>query len=140
NRPDVLNALRMKTVDELIAAFEAADADATIGVIVLRGAGGRAFSVGGDQKDIMTGLDGKRWRAVGRKLHRLFTTIRETGKPVIAAVDGYALGGGHELHCFCDLTIATDRSIFGQVGAKVGSVPLYVTQALPRIVGDKRAK
>lgn len=140
NRPHVLNALRVKTIDELIEAVETADAEPTIGVIVIRGAGNRAFSVGGDQKDIVADLDAKRWRAIGRKFHRLFNTIRDTGKPVIAAVNGWCLGGGHELHCFCDLTIATESSKFGQVGPKVGGAPIYVTQALPRIVGDKRAK
>jgi naphthoate synthase/2-ketocyclohexanecarboxyl-CoA hydrolase len=71
----------------------------------------------------------------------LGAAIRNNGKPVIAAVNGYAIGGGHELHLMCDLTVASDRAIFGQVGPRVGSVPIWgATQYLPRLVGEKRAR
>ena len=140
NRPEVMNALRLITIDELTRAFQDAEFDPEIGVIVLKGAGDRAFSVGGDQKAVVGSLEGNTWRHFGHSLHRLFQVMRDTTKPTIAAVRGYAVGGGNELHCFCDLTICTEASIFGQVGAKVGGAPLYVVQALPRIVGEKRAK
>jgi 1,4-dihydroxy-2-naphthoyl-CoA synthase len=71
----------------------------------------------------------------------LFAVMRNCGKPTIAAVNGYAIGGGHELHLMCDLTIASDKAIFGQVGPRVGSVPIWGgTQLLPRIVGEKKAR
>jgi len=140
NRPQVMNALRLLTVDELTKAIEDAEGDSEIGVIVIRGAGDRAFCVGGDQKDVVATVEGAKWRTFGRRLQRLFQELRDTTKPTIAAVKGYAVGGGNELHCFCDLTIATENSTFGQVGPKVGGAPLYVVQALPRIVGEKRAK
>jgi dihydroxynaphthoic acid synthetase len=140
NRPDALNALRTATVRELTAAFLAADADPTIGVVVLTGAGDRAFSVGGDQKELVSQLDAAGWRSTARDLRDLFATMRGIGKPIVAAVKGYCIGGGHELHCFCDLTIADENARFGQVGAKVGGAPIYITRLLPKIVGEKKAR
>ena len=140
NRPGVLNALRLHTIKELTAAFEQAQARPEIGVVVLRGAGEKAFCVGGDQKDIVGSLDGASWRRVGRDMHRLFQTMSGGTKPTVAAVHGWCLGGGNELNCFCDLTIAAESAVFGQVGPKVGGAPIYVTQMLPRIVGEKRAR
>lgn len=140
NRPEVLNAFRTITMEELIDAFEDANQDETIGVIVLRGAGGRAFSTGGDIK-----WEADFTPARGRHIHdlsmRLSHAIRDNGRPVIAAVDGYCIGGGNELNMLCDLTIATESAIFGQAGPRMGSVPVWFsTQLLPRTVGEKRAR
>lgn len=140
NRPKVLNALRGQTYEDLISAFSEAGNDDEIGVIVLTGSGDRAFSSGGDVKG-----QSSRTVSAGRKhlqkMMELFAVMRNCGKPTIAAVNGYAIGGGHELHLMCDLTIASDKAIFGQVGPRVGSVPVWGgTQLLPRIVGEKKAR
>ena len=108
NRPDRLNAFRARTVDELIHCFKRAWASGDVGVVCLTGAGERAFSTGGDQKQrAETGDYGPSESGLFEveTLHRL---IREVPKPVIAAVNGYAIGGGHVLHVLCDLTIAAD--------------------------------
>jgi dihydroxynaphthoic acid synthetase len=140
NRPEVLNALRSQTVRELTDAFLRADDDPSVGVVVLTGAGERAFSVGGDQKELVSQPDAQGWRVAARELRDLFATMRGIGKPIIAAVRGYAIGGGHELHCFADLTIADENARFGQVGAKVGGAPIYITRLLPKLVGEKKAR
>lgn len=140
NRPEVLNALRMRTIEELTAAITAADRDPEVGVVVLRGAGDRAFCVGGDQKEMVRTLDRAGWLELAGRLRDLLATIRRIGKPVIAAVHGWCVGGGHELHCFCDLTIATESSRFAQVGARVGGAPIFAVRLLPRLVGEKRAR
>jgi dihydroxynaphthoic acid synthetase len=140
NRPDCLNALRMQTAAELIDAFRRADADRSVGVVVLRGAGTRAFCVGGDQKELVSTLDESGWRVFARELRTVFQTMRDLGKPIVAAVRGWCIGGGHELHCFADLTLADEGARFGQVGAKVGGAPIFVTQLLPRLVGEKKAR
>lgn len=140
DRPHTLNALRSTTVRELTQAFLMADDDVTVGVVVLTGAGDRAFSVGGDQKELVSRLDAQGWRNAARDLRDLFATMRGIGKPIIAAVRGWCIGGGHELHCFADLTIADENARFGQVGAKVGGAPIYITRLLPKIVGEKKAR
>lgn len=140
NRPQVRNAMRLLTIDELTRAVHAAGRDPSVGVIVLRGAGGKAFSAGGDQKEMVSGLDRAGWLDLAARLRDLFVAVRRVGVPVIAAVEGWCVGGGHELHCFCDLTIATESSRFGQVGARVGGAPIFATRLLPRLVGEKRAK
>src|SRR5881397_1131804 len=123
NRPEVRNAFRAKTVDELIAAFRAAWGDPEVGVVVLTGAG----DTGG------TGL--------GMDMHGLHGVIRAIPKPVIAMVNGYAIGGGHVLHVLCDLTIAADTAVFGQVGPKVGSFDAgFGTGYLARVIGEKRTR
>src|SRR6058998_3015555 len=128
NRPEVRNAFRAKTVDELIKAFRAAWADPEVGVVVLTGAGDKAFSAGGDQRErTQGGYTGG--------------VIRAIPKPVIAMVNGYAIGGGHVLHVLCDLTIAADTAVFGQTGPRVGSVdPGFGTAYLARVVGEKKAR
>jgi naphthoate synthase/2-ketocyclohexanecarboxyl-CoA hydrolase len=140
NRPHVRNALRPKTYEELYNAFRDAADDDEVGVIVLTGAGDEAFCAGGDVSD-----QAQRTPSAGRKLMRrlllLGTLMRSCGKPIIAAVKGYAVGSGHELHLFCDITIAAENAKFGQVGPRVGSVPVWGgVQLLPRIVGEKRAR
>src|SRR5947207_7879806 len=121
DRQERLNAFRARTVDELIRCFKRAWADSEVGVICLTGAGDRAFCTGGDQKQrAETGDYGPSETGLFEVeyLHRL---IRELPKPVIAAVNGYAIGGGHVLHVLCDLTIAATNARFGQTGPRVGS-------------------
>ena len=141
NRPDRLNAFRGRTVEELIWAVKSAWADPSVGVIALTGAGERAFCTGGDQKErLATGSYGVSQSGLFEleELHRL---IRDVPKPVIAAVNGYAIGGGHVLHVVCDLTIAADHARFGQVGPRVGSFDAgFGTAYLARILGEKRAR
>jgi 2-ketocyclohexanecarboxyl-CoA hydrolase len=140
DRPEVLNAFRAKTVDELIHAFRAAWNDADVGVVVLTGAGERAFSTGGDQRDRSAAGYGD-GGGIGLDVHGLHGVIRAIPKPVIAMVNGYAIGGGHVLHVLCDLSIASDKAIFGQVGPRVGSVdPGFGTAYLARLVGEKKAR
>jgi naphthoate synthase len=141
DRPDRLNAFTAHTVDELIACFKAAWADGEVGVVCLTGAGERAFCVGGDQKQrAQTGDYGPSASGLFEieTLHRL---IRDVPKPVLAAVNGLAIGGGHVLHVICDLTIAADTARFGQAGPRVGSFDAgFGTAYLARVVGEKRAR
>ncbi len=140
NRPDSMNSFRSKTLEEMHESLQDASQDGEMGVIVLTGAGGKAFCSGGDVGE-MAELTPESGRVFVTKLWDIFKVIRWATKPVIAAVDGYCLGGGNELNMACDLTIATEKSKFGQAGPAVGSVPvLGGTQYLPRCVGDKRAK
>src|SRR2546422_1800299 len=140
DRPDRLNAFRARTVDELIACFKRAWADPQVGVVCLTGAGDRAFCTGGDQKQrAETGDYGPSGSGLFEVefLHRL---IRDIPKPVIAAVNGYAIGGGHVLHVLCDLTIAADHPPFGPGGPRVGSFHAGFRTAHPaRALGAQRA-
>lgn len=139
NRPDKLNAFRGKTCDELIDALNRAAWNAQVGVIVLTGAGTRAFCTGGDQSAHDGGYDGR--GTVGLPVEALHAIIRVAPKPVIAKVRGFAIGGGNVLATLCDLTIAAESAQFGQVGPKVGSVdPGFGTAYLARVVGEKRAR
>jgi 2-ketocyclohexanecarboxyl-CoA hydrolase len=139
NRPDKLNAFRGKTCDELIDALNRAAWNTRIGVIVLTGAGARAFCTGGDQSAHDGGYDGR--GTVGLPMEALHAIIRVAPKPVIAKVRGFAIGGGNVLATLCDLTIAAESAQFGQVGPKVGSVdPGFGTAYLARIVGEKKAR
>jgi naphthoate synthase len=141
NRPERLNAFRAKTIEELIHAFKRAWADASVRGVVFTGAGDRAFCVGGDVKQRNeTGDYGPTENGLfeATYLHRL---IRDVPKPVIAAVNGMAIGGGHVLHVLCDLTIAADHAKFGQAGPRVGSFDGGFGSAyLARVVGEKRAR
>jgi len=140
NRPDVRNAFRARTVDELIAAFRAAWHDPDVGVVVLTGAGDKAFSAGGDQGERSAGGYGGAG-GIGMDVHGLHGVIRAIPKPVIAMVNGFAIGGGNVLQVLCDLTIAADTAVFGQVGPRVGSVdPGFGTAYLARLVGEKKAR
>ena len=141
NRPEVRNAFRPATLSELSAAFTAARDDPSIGVIILTGAGTKAFCSGGDQK--VRGDDGYvDSHGVGRlNVLDLQVQIRRTPKPVIAMVAGYAIGGGHVLHVCCDLTIAADNAVFGQTGPRVGSFDAgYGCSLLAATVGLKKAR
>ncbi len=140
NRPEVLNAFRLRTIDELTQCFDRADDDPEVRIVVLTGAGDRAFSTGGDV-EMENGFDGRAGRHVGRVLIRLAEAIRGTGKPVIARIDGWCVGGGNELALLCDLAVATKRSRFAHTDAKLGNSPIwYATQLLPLHIGDKRAR
>jgi naphthoate synthase len=139
NRPEKYNAFRTKTVEEMVKAFEDAEIDRTIGVVVLTGAGNKAFCTGGDATEVI----GKAGYSpdMGVWITRLHKLIRGITKPVIAAVNGFAIGGGHVLHVICDLTIASENARFGQVGPRVGSFDAgYGTAYLTRVVGEKKAR
>ena len=139
NRPEKYNAFRGKTCDELIQALHLAGWNSKIGVIVLTGVGEKAFCSGGDQSAQEGGYDGR--GMIGLPLEELHSLIREVPKPVIARVNGYAIGGGNVLVTCCDLAIASENAIFGQVGPRVGSVdPGFGTAYLSRVIGEKRAR
>lgn len=139
NRPKSYNAFTAATCEELISAFKDADFDSDVGVIVLTGAGEKAFCTGGDQGTHSGGYGGR--GAIGLPIEEVHSAIRDTGKPVIARVNGYAIGGGNVLVTVCDLAIAAEHAQFGQVGPKVGSVdPGFGTALLSRVVGEKRAR
>lgn len=141
NRPEVHNAFRPLTLFELMEAFNHAHEDPSIGVVLLTGAGTKAFCSGGDQRvrgeGGYVGDDG-----VPRlNVLELQTKIRTMPKPVIAVVAGYAVGGGHVLHLVCDLTIAAENAVFGQAGPRVGSFDAgYGATYLARVVGHKKAR
>ena len=142
NRPEVRNAFRTTTVAELTDAFVDARWDPSIGVVVLTGAGDKAFCSGGDQKE--RGQGGYAAGAASQRpmdVEALHNAIRQIPKPVIAMVNGFAVGGGHVLHVLCDLSIASDNAIFGQTGPRVGSVDAgHGTGFLARVVGEKQAR
>jgi len=139
NRPEKHNAFRGQTCEELIHAFNAAGWDRKIGVIVLAGAGDKAFCTGGDQSAHEGQYDGR--GTIGLPLEDLHSIIRDVPKPVIAKVQGFAIGGGNVLCTVCDFTIAGEKAVFGQVGPKVGSVdPGFGTAFLARVVGEKKAR
>jgi 2-ketocyclohexanecarboxyl-CoA hydrolase len=141
NRPDVYNAFRAQTCEELLDAFLQTGWNKSIGAIVLAGAGDKAFCSGGDQRSQPEGGGYGGRGTVGMPVEELHTAIRDVPQPVIARVQGFAIGGGNVLATVCDLTIASERAIFGQVGPKVGSVdPGFGTAYLARIVGEKRAR
>ena len=126
NRPERRNAFRPPTLAELRDAFTKARDDLDVGSIILTGAGDQAFCSGGDQKirgdDGYIGSDEVASKGVGRlDVGDLHVQMRRTPKPIVAAVAGYAVGGGHILHLVCDLTIAADNAKFGQTGPRVGS-------------------
>jgi 2-ketocyclohexanecarboxyl-CoA hydrolase len=139
NRPKVYNAFRGQTVEEMILAMHRAANDKTVRSIVLTGAGEKAFCTGGDQSAHDGNYDGR--GVVGLPLDELQALIRDVPKPVIARVNGYAIGGGNVLATLCDLTIAADSAKFGQVGPKVGSFDAgWGSALLARHIGDKKAR
>ena len=142
NRPEVRNAFRPLTVREMQQALEDAREDSGIGVIILTGAGEKAFCSGGDQR--IRGEAGYQDSGTGHLRLNVLDfqrQIRSCPKPVVAMVAGYAIGGGHVLHVMCDLSIAADNAVFGQTGPKVGSFDGgYGSSYLARIVGQKKAR
>jgi 2-ketocyclohexanecarboxyl-CoA hydrolase len=141
DRPERMNSLRANTVDELITSLKHAWADPAVGVVCITGAGDRAFCTGGDQKQrAETGDYGPSASGLF-EIEYLHQLIRQVPKPVIAAVNGYAIGGGHVLHLICDLSIAAESARFGQTGPRVGSFDAgFGTGFLARVVGEKRAR
>ncbi len=141
NRPEVRNAFRPETLDELIDAFNRCRDDQEIGVVIFTGAGTKAFCSGGDQR-----VRGEGGYVGGDGVPRLNAldlqrTIKYLPKPVIAMVAGYAIGGGHVLHLLCDLTIAADNARFGQTGPRVGSFDAgWGATYMARVVGHKKAR
>jgi len=139
NRPDRFNSFRGITCEELIDAFNRAGWDRKIGVVVLTGAGDKAFCTGGDLSSHEGTYDGR--GTIGLPLEALQSVIRDIPKPVIARVQGYSIGGGNVLSLLCDLTIASEKAVFGQVGPKMGSVdPGFGCAFLARTIGEKRAR
>ncbi|MGO9958684.1 MAG: enoyl-CoA hydratase-related protein, partial [Solirubrobacteraceae bacterium] len=139
-RPEVHNAFREQTIHELVDAFDRADASPAVGVIVFAGAGRRAFSTGGEvgMEDGFTPAEGRR---MARLLIRLAEAMRGTGKPTIAKIRGWCVGGGNELNLFCDLSIAAESARFAHTDARLGNSPIwYGTQLMQRLVGEKLTK
>lgn len=140
NRPYRYNAVRPQTIEELLQACRDIDSDPTIGVLVITGAGGKAFSAGGDINEFGNSTPREAWQ-IARTCMLLTETMRGMGKVVIAAIDGYAMGFGCELVCFCDLAIATEGSALAITELQVGSGGSYGgTQFFPRLMGEKRAR
>jgi naphthoate synthase len=141
NRPERYNAFRARTVDELVTSFKRAWASDDVGVVALTGAGDKAFCAGGDQKQRMETGDYGPSQSGLFEVDALHRVIRDTPKPVIAAVNGLAIGGGHVLQVLCDLTIAADTAQFGQNGPRVGSFDAGLGSGyLARVIGEKRTR
>jgi 2-ketocyclohexanecarboxyl-CoA hydrolase len=141
DRPDRYNSFTAHTVDELVQCFKRAWADGQVGVVALTGAGEKAFCTGGDQKQRALSGDYGPSHSGLFEIEALHRVIRDIPKPVIAAVNGLAIGGGHVLHVICDLSIAAEHARFGQAGPRVGSFDAgFGTGFLARVVGEKRAR
>lgn len=141
NRPERYNAFRGRTVDELIKAFRAAWADRQVQAVILTGAGDKAFCTGGDVKQRAESGDYGPTESGMFEIGYLHKLIRDIPKPVIAAVNGVAIGGGHVLHVLCDVSIASETARFGQAGPRVGSFDAGFGSAyLARVVGEKKAR
>ncbi len=141
NRPERYNAFRAKTVEELIAAFRLAWADRQVQSVILTGAGDKAFCTGGDVKQRAETGDYGPSESGMFEIGALHKVIRDIPKPVIAAVNGVAVGGGHVLHVLCDVSIASETARFGQAGPRVGSFDAgFGTAYLARVVGEKKAR
>jgi naphthoate synthase len=141
NRPERRNALSTQLLGELLTALAAARDDPEVRVVILTGAGDKAFCAGGDQKQRQETGDYGPTESGIFEVETLHRVIRDIPKPVIAAVNGVAIGGGHVLQVLCDLTIAADHATFGQAGPRVGSFDAgFGTAYLARILGEKRAR
>jgi len=139
NRPQRLNALRTTTLYELCDALAAVSDDAEVGVLVLTGAGERAFCVGGDVREPTRSERDKRTQV--RLYLQLGESLRCCGVPVILRVRGYCIGAGHEMNVIADLTISGASGVFGQAGTRLGWAPAWwAAQMLARTVGEKRAR
>ncbi|MFQ6074310.1 MAG: enoyl-CoA hydratase/isomerase family protein [Candidatus Bathyarchaeia archaeon] len=134
NRPP-LNILNVETLRELTAALEKAGKDAKVKAITITGAGNRAFCAGVDVRDHFP----DKIETTLAVFHKVFHVLVEVDKPVVAVVDGYALGGGCELAMACDFVIASEKAQFGQPEINVGAIPTVATALLPRLVGRKKA-
>ena len=140
NRPEKRNAVRPLTYEELTHAMQRAADDPEIGVVVLTGAGDKAFCSGGDVSD-QARRTPESGRTHMRRLFALSSVMRMMDKPILAKIRGYCVGGGNEIHLFCDMSFASERSIFGQTGPRVGSIPIWgACQLLARYVGERKAR
>ena len=140
NRPDSLNALNSEVVESLEYALRDLEQDAAVKVVVITGAGEKAFVAGGDIKE-MAAIAPLAARAFARKGQQMIEYIEKMHKPVIAAVNGYALGGGLELALACDFIYASDKAKLGLPEVTLGVIPGFGgTQNLPRLIGPNRAK
>ncbi|MFZ0662353.1 MAG: enoyl-CoA hydratase-related protein [Acidobacteriaceae bacterium] len=139
NRPKVLNALNRALLGELDAALEALGADDSVRAVVVTGAGEKAFAAGADIQEL-AGLSGVEGQAQALGGHRIFSKLETLGKPVIAAINGFALGGGCELALAASIRIASETARLGQPEVKLGLIPGYGgSQRLPRLVGKGAA-
>jgi enoyl-CoA hydratase len=139
NRPQVLNALNTQVFDELEAVFGALAVDATVRVILLTSSGPKAFAAGADINEL-AGTDVAMGEAKARRGQGVFRLIETCGKPVIACINGFALGGGCELAMACTMRLASETARLGQPEVKLGLIPGYGgTQRLPRLVGEPMA-
>jgi len=140
NRPEKRNAVRPQTYEELTQAMHTAADDPEIGVVVLTGAGDKAFCSGGDVGDQASRTPDV-GRAHMRRLFALSSVMRMMDKPILAKIRGYCVGGGNEIHLFCDMSFASEQSTFGQTGPRVGSIPIWgACQLLARYVGERKAR
>jgi len=140
NRPRVANAFREQTLDQMIEAVKSTREDPTIACVVFTGAGDKAFSAGGDffAMKRLNFTNASMWND---RMQGLAMAIRGVPIPVIAMINGWCMGGGHELALWCDLVIASENAVLGQTGAKVGACPTVgATQYLPRIIGERLAR
>ena len=139
NRPKVLNALNAALLGELERAFEQVRDDASIYAAILTGSGEKAFAAGADISELSQ-ADGAHGKVLSQRGQRIFSLIETCGKPVIACVNGFALGGGCELAMACTFRIASENAKFGQPEVKLGIIAGYGgSQRLPRLVGRGRA-
>lgn len=139
NRPRILNALDRKTLSELAEALQSISCDDTVRSVVVTGAGDKAFVAGADIRELagLSAAEGQAYALVGQEV---LDSIENLGKPVIAAVNGYALGGGCELAMACSFRVASDTALFGQPEVQLGLIPGFGgSQRLGRIVGKGRA-
>ncbi|MCZ6765466.1 MAG: enoyl-CoA hydratase-related protein [bacterium] len=135
NRPEVLNALNANTITDLDAIVNDAAADGDVGVILLTGEGERAFAAGADIQELVA-HDAVTGKAMSDRGQRVFRNLETMGKPSIAAINGFALGGGCELAMACTIRIASDKARLGQPEINLGTIPGYAgSQRLPRLVG-----
>jgi enoyl-CoA hydratase len=140
NRPEALNAFSAEVVSEILQAIEDVKADESVRVVVLTGAGEKAFSAGADIK-AMKGMNALKARELSQMGERLCNALENLEKPVIAAINGYALGGGLEVAMACDIRIASENARMGQTEINIGLIPGWGgTQRLTRLIGATKAK
>jgi enoyl-CoA hydratase len=139
NRPDKLNALNKETIAEIGMAVKAAEADPSVRVIIITGAGNKSFVAGADISEFAS-YTAEQGKELARHGQQVFNQVEQCSKPVIAAVNGFALGGGCELAMACHIRYASDNAKFGQPEVKLGLTPGYAgTQRLPRLIGTGKA-
>jgi len=140
NRPEVLNALREKTILELESVLDELENEARIRVLIVTGSGDRAFCAGGDVKALEK-MTSREAEAFARTAHRILDKMERLHQPIIAAVNGYALGAGCDLVAACDLAVASEKAVFGEPPLGLGIVtPFGGTQRIPHLIGPRRSK